>query len=105
MIDVTAQKARLEARLAELDSRVHKLEEDLDAPVTADWDDAAIERENDEVREEMGLEGLKEMKAIKAALARIEDGSYGVCANCGDEISAERLDVVPYAALCRKCAA
>ncbi len=37
---------------------------------------------------------------IEAALARIEDGSYGTCATCGKEIGAERLDAVPYATLC-----
>ncbi len=37
---------------------------------------------------------------IEAALARIEDGTYGTCSTCGKEIGAERLDAVPYATLC-----
>ena len=55
--------------------------------------------------EDLGNAGLKEMEKIRAALSRIEDGSYGVCAKCGDDISPERLDAVPHAALCRTCAA
>ena len=37
---------------------------------------------------------------IEAALARIEDGTYGTCTRCGRPIGAERLDAVPYATLC-----
>ena len=41
---------------------------------------------------------------IDAALARIKNGTYGDCAGCGCKISAERLEAVPHAALCRNCA-
>lgn len=99
-----AQKECLEVRFAELDQRVHHIEDELDEPNSRNWDEAAVEREDDEVLQEMGNEGLKEMRAIKAALARIEDGSYGVCANCGATISPERLAAVPYTLLCRHCA-
>ncbi len=37
---------------------------------------------------------------IEAALARIEDGTYGRCTACGRQISTERLEAVPYATLC-----
>lgn len=50
-------------------------------------------------------EGLEEnadhiLGEIEAALARIEDGTYGNCAVCGRPIGAERLEAVPYATLC-----
>ena len=38
-----------------------------------------------------------------AALQRIELGSYGTCANCGQDIAPARLDAVPYASYCMKC--
>ena len=41
---------------------------------------------------------------INAALQRIEDGSYGFCVTCGNEISQERLDVLPATPFCRNCA-
>ena len=47
---------------------------------------------------------MKEMEMIRAALGRLEDGSYGECMKCGEDISMERLDAVPHATLCRKCA-
>jgi DnaK suppressor protein len=45
------------------------------------------------------------MDEINAALARIGDGSYGICTNCGAPIPLERLDVVPAAASCVACQA
>ena len=40
------------------------------------------------------------LREVDTALARIEDGTYGICAACGKEIPSERLDAVPYATLC-----
>ena len=104
MIDTESYKARLTTRLAELEDRLTGIEADLDAPVNPDFADRATEREGDEVLESLGSAGLAEIKAIQAALKRIEDGSYGICVVCGEEISPERLDVVPHATNCRKCA-
>lgn len=104
MRDFTELKAWLENRLGELDARVHKIEDRLDDPVSKDWEDQAIEREDIEVLEDLGNAGLKEMELVRAALGRIDDGSYGTCLKCGDDISMERLKAVPYAALCRDCA-
>jgi DnaK suppressor protein len=42
---------------------------------------------------------------IEVALERIDQGSYGFCEDCGEEIPAERLDALPYAAHCVRCAA
>jgi DnaK suppressor protein len=40
---------------------------------------------------------------IDEALEKLEKGSYGTCESCGQQISGERLDVVPHARLCLKC--
>jgi DnaK suppressor protein len=40
---------------------------------------------------------------IDDALARIADGSYGVCESCGLEIADERLRILPFTRLCRDC--
>ena len=37
---------------------------------------------------------------VDAALKRLDSGSYGMCAVCGREIGARRLDALPYATLC-----
>ncbi len=45
-----------------------------------------------------------ELKRIEAALERIEEGEYGWCITCGEEIAAKRLELDPAAALCIDCA-
>ena len=43
------------------------------------------------------------LAAIDAALTRIEEGTYGICQDCGARISDERLEVMPYAVRCITC--
>ena len=49
-----------------------------------------------------GLEENAEhlLAEIEAALGRIDDGTYGLCVNCGKPIAEERLEALPYATLC-----
>ena len=49
--------------------------------------------------------GYEAMDEINAALARIGDGSYGTCTNCGAPIPFERLEMVPAADRCVTCQA
>jgi len=46
----------------------------------------------------------KLLDQIEAALHRIEDGCYGRCDECGEDIPTPRLDAIPYAAECVRCA-
>lgn len=41
---------------------------------------------------------------IDGALARLDEGTYGICERCGRPIGAERLEALPYTALCIACA-
>lgn len=43
------------------------------------------------------------LRQVKAALQRMEDGTYGICLHCEEEISIKRLHAVPWAAYCIKC--
>ncbi|MGX5696670.1 TraR/DksA family transcriptional regulator [Agromyces soli] len=45
-----------------------------------------------------------ELAEVDRALARLADGSYGICANCGKPISVARLEARPTATLCIDCA-
>ena len=44
------------------------------------------------------------LEQIEAALERIEDGTYGECEECGARIPKQRLNAIPYAIMCVKCA-
>lgn len=43
------------------------------------------------------------LKLVKDALVRFDNGTYGLCLNCGQEIDAARLEAIPYAPLCLSC--
>jgi RNA polymerase-binding protein DksA len=62
----------------------------------------------DNFEEELTLELLENeqqlLVEIHDALARIEQGTFGRCENCGKPISKERLDALPYARYCVQCA-
>jgi DnaK suppressor protein len=45
----------------------------------------------------------KILQAIEEALARIEKGTYGVCRDCGQAISAARLQAIPWTRVCITC--
>lgn len=104
MKDLNDRKAMLEARLADLGGRLRGIEVELDSHVSQDWEDLATEREADEVLEGMGVSGQHEIRMIKAALDRIAQGTYGLCTKCGEPISQERLDAIPYTPFCSTCA-
>lgn len=104
MTPVSKRKEQLEARLDELNNRLVQLDEELDSHNSPDWEELAVEREEDEVLESMGQSGMVEIRQIQAALQRIVAGEYGFCAKCGTQISEERLDVLPHTPFCRDCA-
>ena len=41
--------------------------------------------------------------AVDRALAKLDEGTYGVCDRCGAAIPPERMDAIPWAALCVRC--
>lgn len=98
------RRQALEQRLVELGVRLEAIEDELDSHQNPDWEELATEREGDEVLEATGNAGLAEITRIRAALRRIEDGSYGRCVRCGESITQARLDVLPWTPLCRSCA-
>jgi RNA polymerase-binding transcription factor DksA len=104
MPDLAAAKARLEAQLAELEGRKGRIAEDLSEPLNRDWDEQAIEKEDDASLEGQGALVEREIASVKRALARIEDGTYGECVRCGGDIAPARLEARPEAALCIDCA-
>ena len=45
----------------------------------------------------------KLLRAIEAALSRIDKGGFGICSMCGEEISLARLNAVPWTSVCIAC--
>jgi DnaK suppressor protein len=104
MKDVGEIRTRLEARMAELDEKIVEIRVDLRAKPDANFSEQAIEAEDDEVLEGLENKALAEIEQIRAALGRIDKGVYGKCASCEEPIDEKRLETLPYAPLCIKCA-
>jgi RNA polymerase-binding transcription factor DksA len=105
MTDYTALAERLRARLAELAGRSDRIEDDLRGALDADYAEQASEIADDEALEEVDAVLQAEAGQIRAALMRIENGTYGTCGNCGETIAPARLEAEPAATRCIKCAA
>jgi RNA polymerase-binding transcription factor DksA len=101
---IDAMKNKLEKRLAELSRETREIDAELHEPGNPDFEERAVEIEGEEILEGLGKVALDEIEQIKSALTRIELGTYGVCVVCGEDISNARLNAVPYAAKCIKCA-
>ncbi|GAA5049254.1 hypothetical protein GCM10023208_07350 [Erythrobacter westpacificensis] len=97
-------KARLEEQLSELESRLERIERDLDEPHDPDSSERAVQMEDDESLEAQARLVTREITSTKRALDRIEKGEYGYCVECGEEISDGRLEARPESALCINCA-
>ena len=67
---------------------------------SADAGTATFEREK-ELSIEQNVRDL--IQKIDRALKRIDDGTYGICVNCGAQISPDRLEAMPWATLCIDC--
>lgn len=98
-------KRMLEERRQEIQQKLKSLRETL--PVEAGAVRDAEEQSVDDFVQEVDF-ALMEMKSetlakIDEAMQRLEDGSYGLCTECGGEIAEARLKALPFAALCRDC--
>ena len=66
----------------------------------ADEGDLATSIVNQEVSFSIRQRELNKLRAIEEALLRIEDGTYGHCEECDEEIKAKRLELQPWTTLC-----
>ena len=99
-----------DARLVEYrDSLLGMVERTEDYGREADRDvsqDPADKASNSYTKELLFSQSTNErntLKLIEEALDRLSEGSYGECINCGEEISAKRLDAIPWTPHCIRC--
>ena len=107
MLDYTEYESRLRKLRGELTSRISAIDRDVhhrEEPVEKDFAEQVTQRENDDVLNALGHEAKMVVQQIDRALLRIEKDEYGICTQCGNLISEERLKVLPYVTLCIDCA-
>jgi RNA polymerase-binding transcription factor len=101
-----ALRQQLMQRLAHIERRLDTVEKDRRRGTNTldpDWEEQATVRQNDEVLDELAEEERLQARAIRAALQRMADGSYGRCVTCGEPIAPRRLAALPYATQCIAC--
>ena len=98
-------KGMLEDRRREIHEKLRSLREAIPA-ASHDVRDAEEQSVDEFVQEvDLALMQMKSetLKKIDAAILRLEQGSYGRCQECDQEIAAPRLRALPFAVLCRDC--
>jgi RNA polymerase-binding protein DksA len=107
MTDLTIIKTELVNKKNQLLKRVEAIENDLNrkkGPLNPDSKERAQEVENDEVLGALDEIERNELNHINSALKRIDEGQYGTCESCGNNINFKRLEALPTATLCIQCA-
>ncbi|ATH83286.1 MULTISPECIES: TraR/DksA family transcriptional regulator [Pseudomonadaceae] len=84
--------------------RAEAIRRDLGRSHSPDFAEQAQQRQNDEVLEALLAEAELGLALVNQALARVADGSYGLCLKCGEPISEARLNAIPAAEYCLGCA-
>lgn len=119
MINTTTRAAAKASRSHDLktflESRRRELVHDVQDRIRAARSDRSNDREVLDVAESSEVDNqldisfaLMQLKAetlnrIDAALRRLQEGSYGECFECGNEIADARLRALPFAVRCRDC--
>jgi len=70
-----------------------------------DWIDQSSQENDVHVRLALKQTDAKLLRAIDEAIHRIEQGAYGICMECENEIAPARLDAVPWTRVCIDCKA
>ncbi|MFL1465379.1 TraR/DksA family transcriptional regulator [Marinobacter sp. HN1S83] len=93
-------RADLKARLSRFEAHQHR----EDGALEKDFEEQAVQTQNDEVVDSLETETRSELRQIEHALARIAEGLGDECEHCGEAIDPRRLQVLPYTTVCVQCA-
>ena len=101
-VETTKFKTILETKQAEL-AQVLRNREAITIEKSAD----AIDEVQHAAERELAIRNLDResglLRQVRGALRRVEDGTYGVCLHCEEEINPKRLQAVPWAQYCITC--
>jgi DnaK suppressor protein len=107
-VETTVARKRLEEMRDDLDRSIAVLQGERPEPLAGtgypqDSADAGSSLSEADRTEAVLLSARGQRDGVLAALARIEDDSYGQCVDCGHQIPAGRLEARPDAARCVGC--
>lgn len=97
-------KRMLEERRREIHEKLRSLRETLPvAEVVKDVEEQSVDDFVQAVDFALMQMKSETLAKIDEAIQRLEDGSYGLCAECEGDITEARLSALPFAVLCRRC--
>jgi DnaK suppressor protein len=95
-----ARRADIRKKLADELSHMRNFQR---ADPGGDAADAAFESGSDEMSSQLAELDSRELSQIERALARLKQGTYGLCEACQNKIPVGRLNALPYSTLCIEC--
>lgn len=99
------ERERLVRELEQLKASVRPADERREGSPFGKREEEATEAAELETRLELERRIRDQLTAVEHALAKFEEGTYGLCDSCGKPISPERLEALPQASLCLDCKA
>ncbi len=101
------ERQRLLEELEAMEEHTPEVEDQVGMDIGGGYDEDLADVASSTFEREKGLaleSSVQQMLAqVEDALARIEDGTYGICQRCGNPIDIARLRVLPFATLCIRC--
>ena len=104
--DLKKVRTKLRSQLQELQQRVSLVVKQGRQSDTEDMKDAvdqAVSSYEKEILFTRGTHENAQLRRIQQALARLEEGKYGVCQRCEEKIGAKRLEALPWTPYCLAC--
>ncbi len=96
------EKKKILERYLEKEETQQRIEEESKEP--RDWEDIGQLTYTEELLDNLSHMEVNLLKEIDLALKKIDAGTYGICENCGTEISMARLKAIPWTRYCARCA-
>ena len=98
--ELTQHKKALLEKKADLE---HSLGSSSSTDGHGDFADRSAAANEEEISIQLKQTDAKLLRAIEDALTRVENGLYGICVDCEEEISTARLKAVPWTKVCISC--
>ena len=100
--EINKYKDILEARLAELSAVIKNRD-----GITIEKSPDALDEVQNAAERELAIRNLDResnlLRNVRAALRRIDEGTFGVCVHCDEDISPKRVNAVPWTPYCISC--
>jgi DnaK suppressor protein len=99
-------KNNLKKEYIETRDKLIKILNNYDCEIDCDGDETDFIQADAlvKVQNKLSSNYLKQLIAVKKAIEQIDDGTYGICEECGEEISVKRLEAIPGVTICICCA-